>query len=538
MNLKKRGFVLAARRDFDQELIELYDRLSGVGWGEYPLDERLRRYELTEGEREGDVLFPLIPAYESLCYRFGVLGHAFRARGYRPVVLYDDFDLPARPEFTVNSTDRLQAVKYRYRARTFADQFGFESVPISEFAEPAQYDRLVRNASDGVSYRGVLLSGCAKASTRKYLKRYSLDLSDPDIRSQYEQFFRGAAMLADASKGVFDEYDIAATVVNEANYIQGFVPLAVSSNAGVPTYSDGWGYRNGHLIFGNTANRNYMGQFAAQDVVEAALNTELTAEESEEVETIISQWRNNEVSSIDYANRTGKSADTDANVLVGLFTNLLWDGALEPDQALYDDVYEWLADTIDIIGDQSDTHLVIKPHPAEHLRGTNESVRDWVRAEYDTLPENVTLLPPDTEIDTYALFDDLDLGLVYASTVGLEMVCDRLPVVTSGYPPYHGFEITYDPDTKAEYREFVEQPGNHDCSAERRARARRYFHFLFFCKHFEFPYYGGASFDGKTSQTVEIRHDDLTPGNEPWDSIVTQILAGEEVLQSDCQKLK
>jgi len=93
MNLKKRGFVLAARRDFDQELIELYDRLSGVGWGEYPLDERLRRYELTEGEREGDVLFPLIPAYESLCYRFGVLGHAFRARGYRPVVLYDDFDL-------------------------------------------------------------------------------------------------------------------------------------------------------------------------------------------------------------------------------------------------------------------------------------------------------------------------------------------------------------------------------------------------------------------------------------------------------------
>jgi hypothetical protein len=291
-------------------------------------------------------------------------------------------------------------------------------------------------------------------------------------------------------------------------------------------------------MFGKEANRNYMSQFVAKEAVETALDRELTDKEREDVESMTSKWRNNEVASVDYANRTGRSVDTDSDTLVGLFTNLLWDGALEPDQALYDDVYEWIADTIDICGDQTDAHLVIKPHPAEHLRGTNESVSDWIRHEYDELPDYVTLLPSDTEIDTYELFRDLDLGLVYASTVGLEMVYDGAPVVTSGYPPYHGFEMTYDPDTKAEYRQFVERAGDHDCSAERQARARRYFHLLFFCKHFDFPYHGGADTSDRESETSEIKHHEITPGNEPWDSIVQQMLDGEEVLQPDCQSLK
>jgi hypothetical protein len=536
MTLKKQLLLVASKRGLEQPLIHAYDRVSGVSWGGYPLDEKLRSYELPEDEYKGDVLFTLIPAYDSLCYRFGVLAHAFRTRGYRPVVLYDDFDLPIRTEFTVDNTDQMQAIRYRYRARKFAEQFGFEGVSIGELAGTID-DEFETDSSD-VYYCGVPLDGCAKASTRKYLKRYSIDLSESRTRSLYEQFLHGGAMLVDASRSLFEQYDIATTVTNESSYIQGFVPLTVSSNAGVPTYSDGWGYRSGQLIFGNAANRNHMGQFAARDVVESALERELTDDEREAVETVTSGWRNNEVANMDYANRTGQSVDTDADTVVGLFTNLLWDGALEPDQALYDDVYEWLADTIDILENLDDAHLIIKPHPAEHLRGTNESVGDWVRATYEHLPENVTLLPPDTDVDTYELFTDLDLGIVYASTVGLEMVYDGVPVVTSGYPPYHGFEITYDPATKSEYREFVEQPGDHDCPAERRAHARRYFHFLFFCKHFEFPYHEGDSFDGTAPETSEIKHHELTPGNEPWDSIVEQMLAGEEVLQPDCRRLK
>jgi hypothetical protein len=522
----------------EQQLIKIYDRVNDLSWGKYPLDENLRSYQLTEDERKGDVLFTLVPAWDSLCYRFGVLGHAFRTRGYRPIFLYDDFDLPVRPESTVNNADRMQVVRHRYLAREFAEAFGFKAVAIGEVADRSDYDRLETSISEEVSYRDIPLSGCAKASMRKYMKRYSLNFDDQEVRTQYERFLRGGAMLVDASKALLTEYDIAATVVNEANYIQGFVPLFVSNDAGVNTYTDGWGYRSGHLMFGREANRNYMSQFVAKDVIETALDRKLTETEREDVENIISKWRNNEVASVDYANRTGRSVGTDSDTLVGLFTNLLWDGALEPDQALYDDVYEWIADTIDICGDQTDTHLVIKPHPAEHLRGTNESVGDWVRSEYVELPDNVTLLPSDTEIDTYELFHDLDLGLVYASTVGLEMVYDGVPVVTSGYPPYHGFEMTYDPDTKAEYRQFVERAGDQECSAKRQGRAQRYFHLLFFCKHFDFPYHEGADTSDRESETSEIKHDEITPGNEPWDSIVQQMLDGEEVLQPDCQILK
>lgn len=205
MNAKKRGLVLASRLGFDQELIDIYDEFRNVSWGEFPIDEEIRNYELTEDERKGDVLLPLIPAHTALCYRFGALGHVFRTRGYRPVILYDDNTLPTSPILRINKDEYLKPIQDYYRTRQFLDTFGFESVAISKFVMHGDYDILVRNASDGVSYRGVPLTDCAKASTRKYFKRYSLDLSDRNIREKYEDFVRGAAMIVDASKEIFDE---------------------------------------------------------------------------------------------------------------------------------------------------------------------------------------------------------------------------------------------------------------------------------------------------------------------------------------------
>jgi len=39
------------------------------------------------------------------------------------------------------------------------------------------------------------------------------------------------------------------------------------------------------------------------------------------------------------------------------------------------------------------------------------------------LPANVALVMPDDKVSTYALIDRTDLGLVYGSTVALEMAC-------------------------------------------------------------------------------------------------------------------
>jgi len=534
MSYKNKVLPLASRFDLDQDLIELYDSVRGISWEDLEIDDEFRNYELNDADTKGAVLFPLIPGYNSLLYRFAVLGHVFRTRGYQPIILYDDFDLPVRPEFTVDNTERLQAIRYRRQVREFDSQTGFETYSIGELIDnPGEYDLDTIEIRNPV-YQGVSLAGCVKASTRKYFKRYSLDLSDPSIRSTYEGFLRGGMTLVDAMNRLFEYYDIDVTIINESSYIQGFVPMVVSRDHGTPTYIQGWIYQSGQLLFGRATHRHHMPQFISRDVVERALQTELTDAESDDVAQIVSSWRNNDVSALDLTSPTGNSVRTNAETTVGLFTNLLWDAAMEPSQALYDDVYEWLEDSIDALAGREDIHLVIKPHPAESIRGTQESVREWVRSTYHPLPENVTLLASDTDVDTYALFQDLDFGLVYASTVGLEMIYDGVPAVTTGYPPYRGFGITWDPTTKEEYLELVKQAGELDCSTNRRDRASRYLYLLFFCKRFDFPYWDIEEGEPRS----QIRHADLTPGNEPWDTISQQILANEDVLQSDCQRFK
>lgn len=88
--------------------------------------------------------------------------------------------------------------------------------------------------------------------------------------------------------------------------------------------------------------------------------------------------------------------------------------------------YRWIEETVAFARRTPAIALVIRVHPnsgGKKSNGRNQEELEFFRRLQATLPANVALVMPDDEVSTYALIDRADLGLVYGSTVALEMAC-------------------------------------------------------------------------------------------------------------------
>ena len=68
-----------------------------------------------------------------------------------------------------------------------------------------------------------------------------------------------------------------------------------------------------------------------------------------------------------------------------------------------------------------------------------------------TIPENIHLISAEDQTNTYDLLEIADVGLVYTTTVGLEMAMSGVPVLVVGQTHYRGKGFTFDPSTWEDY---------------------------------------------------------------------------------------
>ncbi len=153
---------------------------------------------------------------------------------------------------------------------------------------------------------------------------------------------------------------------------------------------------------------------------------------------------------------------------------------------------EWVLRTIQYFTGKPEVQLVIRAHPGEVLlKGI--SMLDIIKSEYPKLPENITCIGMQDKINTYDLIRISSLGLVYTTTVGLEMALHGLPVVVNGKVHYRGKGFTYDPDSWVNYFKFLGQmcadPGSFQLSKEQIDNAWKYAYLFFFEYPLHFPWH-------------------------------------------------
>jgi hypothetical protein len=169
--------------------------------------------------------------------------------------------------------------------------------------------------------------------------------------------------------------------------------------------------------------------------------------------------------------------------IIGMLTNVMWDAQLHYRANAFPSMLSWVIDTIQYFSTRPDLQLVIRIHPAE-VRGTlpsRQPLLNEIMAACPTLPPNIKIIPPDSQISTYAAMELCDSAIIYGTKTGVELTSIGIPVIVAGEAWIRNKGITLDASSRQEYFEILSQlPLKKRLDNNSRIRALKYaYHFFY-----------------------------------------------------------
>jgi hypothetical protein len=206
--------------------------------------------------------------------------------------------------------------------------------------------------------------------------------------------------------------------------------------------------------------------------------------------------------------------------IVLLAANIVWDAAALNKEIFFENMFEWVIETIKFFGAHPEWQLIVKPHPAEthpKLRRTNQRLVEEISKSGVHIPGNVTILGSEITISAYELYPLCSLGLIYTSTVGIELAIQRKPVIVAGKAPFRDSGFVVNPSTRKEYFGDIQdillnrKPIDLDAVQE---LSRKYLYYYHFCYMIDAGIANYVWGERPSLKTKSVR--DLLPGSNKY----------------------
>jgi hypothetical protein len=256
----------------------------------------------------------------------------------------------------------------------------------------------------------------------------------------------------------------------------------------------------------------------------------LTPVESEELDAYLADREHGRRSVVHYQFDHTTPAPTAAPGRTAvLFTNITWDSAVLGREDAFASIHAWLDAAVDVFAARPDDRLIIRVHPAEvRLPGkpAREPLGDYIRGQ-PPLPPNVSVVDAADPQSSYPLMEMCDVGLVYTSTVGLELALRGKPVVVAGRTHYSDKGFTIPAVSPAQFcstlTAVLDDPADTSVDVE---QARRYAYMFFFRNAIASP--GVEEHVSGLARLTVTDPASLAPGGDPEiDRLCRIILEGE-----------
>ncbi|MCC7119768.1 MAG: hypothetical protein IT310_14680 [Anaerolineales bacterium] len=168
--------------------------------------------------------------------------------------------------------------------------------------------------------------------------------------------------------------------------------------------------------------------------------------------------------------------------IVPIFTNVIFDTSQPHANTVFEDMFDWLDLTLEVIQRHPETLFVIRAHPDELRvrKASRETVGGWVESHQVTELPNVIYVAPNETLSSYELILKSKFVLIYNSTIGMEAAMMDMPVLCAGRARFTQYPTVFFPQTADEIRKKMEEflaAEKIEVPAEFKRNARRFLYY-------------------------------------------------------------
>ena len=208
-----------------------------------------------------------------------------------------------------------------------------------------------------------------------------------------------------------------------------------------------------------------------------------------------------------------------------IYSHILNDANLFYGQDLFSGGYEeWLVETVRVAAENPHVNWVLKLHPSNVYRNAKLGYTGEygeilaLKHAFGKVPDFLRVVYPEEKTSPFSFFQITDFGITVRGTVGLELPCFGVPVLTAGTGRYAGKGFTVDSATREEYLAKIR--AIHDIqplTEEQTRRGQRYAYFVFRVR----PARYGYMFSDQYNFPLEhSRNRDIALGEMPLDALL------------------
>ena len=383
---------------------------------------------------------------------------ALELAGFQPVVLI------APNQRQVNDCLRWAGVEEIREWSTFVDRLDFSADADQFVATCGSMDDLL-----AFEHAGSRCGRVAASTTIRQLRTGTLDLKSPQVRSVLGNRLASAMASATAARAVLRQVRPQLMLSSDVEYTPGSELFDNCLDNGIDIVTYRAGHRNNTLLLKRYSSGN-------RDQNPVSLSDEswelLKAMEwSEARRTELRDELFDCYSSANWYGSAGTQFNTrlvDASAIrsrLGLargkktafiFPHIPWDAPLRWGRDLFPSSEKWLVETVRAASYNDNVNWIIKIHPANVGKRSEEGGRETaematLRRHFGQLPAHVSVIPPDSDISTYSLYEVMDYCVTVRGTVGIEAASFGIPVITAGTGRYEGKGFTTDPGSREQY---------------------------------------------------------------------------------------
>lgn len=360
---------------------------------------------------------------------------------------------------------------------------------------------------------------------------------EPDGEAVLRRYFNAALLTVFATRRLLNTLSFACVSTLHGIYVPEGLIGEVAREQGVRIAAWCAGYRNRTFVFSHYDTYHHT---LLSEPTAAWENLSWTPEVETEIVNYLDSRRYGTRDWIRYIEQPQEDVARIASEIgidftkpcVSLLTNVVWDAQLHFRGNAFNNMVEWVLETIRYFAKRADLQLIIRVHPGELLGKTRarHTIIEEIRLAFPTLPANVFVIPPESAISTYTLAAQCNATVIYATKAGMELAAMGMPVIVAGEAWIRNKGVSLDANTPLEYFKLLDQlPLKESLGKEHTQRARKYAYHYFFRRLIPLPVTVPGAGSQREPDLNQI--DDLLPGRHAGlDVVCDGILKGSEFI--------